>query len=166
MHITGPNWQQIPGIALIHGARNHIEVSVDLNSATWNTVATHEVFTVTGTVRMRFLILCTETLTDAANLAVIQFGVAGTTNAFIAATDAAGKNGNTIEADEIWCDATPADTYGDADTVVLDKVVTGGLDVGYEITGEALTDGTLVFHAWWEPLDAAGVVVAGAGGVL
>lgn len=166
MNITGPNWQQIPGVALIYGARNHIEVTADMSSATWNTVASHEVFTVTSTVRMRFLILCTETLTDAANLATIQFGVAGATNAFIAVTNAAGAGGDTISANEIWVDATPDETYGDADTLVLDKIVTGGLDVGYEIAGEALTDGALVFHCWWEPLDAAGVVVAGAGGGL
>lgn len=137
-----------------------------MSSATWNTVASHEVFATEGTVRMRMLILCTETLTDAADAATIQFGYAGSTAAFIAATNAAGAGGDTIAANEIWVDATPADVAGDTDTMVLDKTITGGLDVGYEIAGEALTDGTLVFHCWWEDLDGSGNVVAGAGGAL
>ena len=37
-------------------APNHIAVTVDMTSATWNTVATHKVFAVTGVVRMRMWI--------------------------------------------------------------------------------------------------------------
>ena len=44
--------------------------------------------------------------------------------------------------------------------------VSNGLDIGYEIKGEALTTGTLVFHCVWEPLNAPGAVAAGAGGAL
>jgi hypothetical protein len=156
----------IPGDSLIFGATNHLVNTVDFSSATWNTVASHEVFTVTGTVRMRVLQLCTETLTDAADAATIQYGVAGTTDALIAATNAAGAGGSTIEAGEMWVDASPADTYGDFATVILDKVITNGLDVGYEIAGEALTDGIIEFHCWWEPISSDGNVVVGAGGSL
>jgi hypothetical protein len=48
----------------------------------------------------------------------------------------------------------------------MDQVLTDGVDVGYEIGGENLTDGTLVFHCWWEPLSSDGLVIAGAGGNL
>lgn len=74
-------------------ASNHIAVTATMSSATWNTAATHEVFTVTGAVRMWLWVLCTDTLTDAADAADIQFGLAGATNAFIASTAAAGKGG-------------------------------------------------------------------------
>ena len=33
-------------------ASNHVAVTATMTSATWNTAASHEVFTVTGTVRM------------------------------------------------------------------------------------------------------------------
>jgi len=147
-------------------ASNHIAVTADMTSATWNTAASHEVFTVTGTVRMWLWVLCTDTLTDAADAADIQFGVAGATNAFIASTAAAGNGGAGIAAGEVWCDATPADTYGNASSLILDKIVSGGLDVGYEITGAALTGGALEFHCVWVPLDGTGNVEAGAGGTL
>lgn len=147
-------------------ASNHIAVTANMASATWNTAASHEVFTVTGTVRMWLWVLCTDTLTDAADAADIQFGLAGATNAFIAATAAAGKGGSGLAAGEVWCDATPADTYGNTSSLILDKIVSGGLDVGYEITGAALTGGALEFHCVWVPLDGTGNVEAGAGGTL
>ena len=147
-------------------ASNHIAVTATMSSAAWNTAASHEVFTVTGTVRMWLWVLCTDTLTDAADAADIQFGVAGATSAFIAATAAAGKGGSGLAAGEVWCDATPADTYGNTSSLILDKIVSGGLDVGYEITGAALTGGVLEFHCVWVPLDGTGNVEAGAGGTL
>ena len=55
---------------------------------------------------------------------------------------------------------------GNASPQILDKVVSGGLDVGYEITGAALTGGSLEFHCVWVPLDDNGLVEAGAGGTL
>lgn len=152
--------------SLARDAPNYLSVTADLSSSTWNTVASHEVFTVTGLVRMRVLIECTETLTDAADGASIQFGVEGATNAWIASTGAAGAGGNTIAAGEIWCDTSPTETHGNTGTLVLDKIVAGGLDVGYEITGAALTDGTLVFHCWWVPVGPTGRVTAGTGGAL
>ncbi len=149
-----------------YNAPNYIGVTALMSSATFNTAATHEVFTVTGMVRVQILIECGATLTDAADGASIQFGVEGATDAFIASTGAAGAGGNTISTGEIWIDATPAETYGAFGTLVLDRVVAGGLDIGYEITGAALTGGNLVFHCWWWPLNATGAVVAGTGAAL
>lgn len=80
------------------------------------------------------------------------------TDAFIAAT-----TGTDIDAGEVWCDATPAETHGNTSTLLLDKIVAGGLDVGYEITADTLTGGAITFHCWWEPLDATGAVVAADG---
>lgn len=153
-------------LALSRDGSNYIEVTADMASATWNTAAKHEVFTVTGLVRMVMLIECTETLADAADGASIQFGHESSTSAFIGSTGAAGAGGNTINAGEIWCDTSPADVVGATFTLALDRIVAGGLDVGYEITGAALTDGTLVFHCWWLPISSDGAVAAGAGGTL
>lgn len=153
-------------LALDQRAGNYLSVTADMASATWNTAASHEVFTVTGLVRMVVLIQCTETLVDAADGASIQFGHESSTTAFIGSTGAAGAGGNGIAAGEIWCDTSPADVAGAPGTLAIDRIVAGGLDVGYEITGAALTDGTLVFHCWWVPISADGSVVAGAGGTL
>lgn len=150
-----------------YSSGRHLAVTADMTSATWNVTAnSHEVFTVTGAVRLRMWIECTGTLTDAADLATIQFGYAGATNGFIAATDAAGKNGQTLTAGQMWWDTSPVGVPEAAGSVIMDYVVANGLDVGYELAGENLTGGSLVFHCVWEPLNATGAVVAGAGGAL
>jgi hypothetical protein len=148
-----------------YGAGRYLSVTADMTSATWNTVASQEVFVVTGLVRMRMWIECTDTLVDAADGADIQFGVEGATNAIIAATGAAGKGGSTISTGELWYDTSPTVVYDVASSVIMDYVI-NGLDVGYEITGAALTAGALVFHCVWEPLNSTGNVAAGAGGAL
>jgi hypothetical protein len=139
---------------------NFIQVTADMGTTTWNTVATHEILTVTGTVRVRMLIECTESIADADNTGMIQLGVAGATNAFIAAT-----TGTAIDANDLWYDTTPTTTYDTTSTCLLDKVVTGGVDIGYEIATTDFTNGTLVFYCWWEPISSDGAVVAGTGGV-
>lgn len=153
-------------LTLDRRAGNYVSVTADMTSATWNTVAKHEVFTVAGMVRMVMIIECTDTLTDAADGASIQFGHESATNAFIASTGAAGAGAATINAGEIWCDTSPTEVAGATSSLAIDRVVAGGLDVGYEITGAALTGGALVFHCWWVPIGSTGDVAAGAGGVL
>jgi hypothetical protein len=151
--------------ALNVNAGNHIAVTADMTSATWNAATTQEVFVVTGLVRMRMWIECTDTLVDAADAVDICFGHETDTDAFIATTGAAGKGGSTISTGELWYDNTPTTLYDTFANVVMDYVI-NGLDVGYEITGAALTGGSLVFHCIWEPLNSSGNVAAGAGGPL
>jgi len=146
---------------LDYGASNYIGVTVPMNSATWNTAASHEILTITGMVRVKIIAECTATLTDSGNAGTIQLGVEGATSAFIASTDS-----DDIVTGDLWYDATPTLGVDTTSSVVIDKIIAGGLDVGYEIGGEALTGGTLVFHCWWTPLNATGAVVAGAGGTL
>lgn len=146
---------------------NYFVVTADMTSATWNTVASHQIAAVTGMVQMTVIPQCTDTLTDAADGASIQLGITGTTNAIIASTGAAGAGAATISTNEFWVDATPADVIVTGSQVdALSFIVGGGIDVGYEITGAALTGGTLLFHVWWTPLDATGAVAAGTGGAL
>ncbi len=146
---------------------NYLPITVDFADAAWNTVATHEVLTVTGMVQLTIIPQVAATLTDAADLATLQLGIAGTTNAIIATTGAAGVGGDTLATNEFWLDATPADVV--VTKTALDNltvVVGAGLDVGFEVAGEALTGGRIIFHVWWTPLDATGAVVGGTGVAL
>jgi hypothetical protein len=147
------------------GHPNYLSVTATLTAAgPWEQVATHEVFTVTGLVRMRMWIECTTTLEDAADAARIQFGHSGATNAFIASTAAATAGATLISTGTQWCDTSPAavDTYSAG---VMDYVIKDN-DVGFEVTGADFTAGVLVFHCVWEPLSSTGSVVAGPGTTL
>jgi hypothetical protein len=141
----------------------YLSVAADFTNATWNDFVTtpkHEVFDVTGLVRLRLWITCTGDVDSTAHGATLCFGHASDTDAFIAATDE-----TELDTGDLWYDATPTlacDTFANA---VMDYV-SNGLDVGYEIGGEALTTGALLFHCVWEPLSSTGNVTAGAGGTL
>jgi hypothetical protein len=143
------------GTGIVYNAPNYIQVPITFAALTTGSVATHEILTVTGMVRLRILAECTVNVAGAGS---IQLGVEGTTNAFIAST-----LGTDIDAGECWMDATPTETYGNFSSLILDKVVVGGLDVGYEVTGDTLTGGTVIFHCWYEPLNSTGAVVAADG---
>ncbi len=135
--------RNLQGGGLTALASNHVAVTATMTAATWNTAASH----------------------DAADAADIQFGVEGATNGIIGATGAAGKGGVGIAANELWYDTSPATVYDTTANAIMDYVI-NGLDIGYEITGAALTGGVLVFHCVWEPLNGSGLVEAGAGGAL
>lgn len=157
----------LPPLASTLKLKNYFSVTADFTNATWNTQTTHEIATVTGMVAMRVIPQCTSTLTDAADGASIQLGIEGSTSALIGSTGAAGAGGNTISQDEFWIDNSPADVvYSGAALDQLLFIPPDGKDVGYEITGAALTGGTIIFHVFWEPLSPTGVVAAGAGGAL
>lgn len=158
-------WNDVGAVANAT-AHNYLKVIATMTSTTWNTAATHEVFTVTGCVRMRMWVRCATTLEDAANAAIIQFGHEAATNAIIAATDAAGRNGTTITAGQMWYDTSPATQIDASASAIMDYVIPNGQDVGYEITGAALTGGVLHFHCVWEPLDPGATVTAGDGSAL
>lgn len=152
---------EVIGAALNKDSVNYLAVSADLSSATWNTVAAHEILTVTGLNRIRIMVECTVTCDDTTgNTATIVLGDETTSDALIASTEV-----DDILDTELWYDATPTLSADAFASVILDYI-TNGLDIGYEIAVEAATAGTLVFHVWWEPLNATGAVVAGAGGPL
>lgn len=149
---------EVNGAVVAYGAKNYIGVPITFAAGTTGAVATHEILTVTGAVRLRIFIECVTTVEGSGSL---QLGVAGTTNAFIAST-----TGTDLAAGDIWIDATPAETYGNylggSSPVMLDKVV-NALDVGYEVTADTLTAGAVTFHVWWEPLNSTGAVAAADG---
>ena len=144
----------------------YLKVIVDLTNATWNTMASHEVAVITGAVHVVMLVECTSTLTDAADTATMSLGIEGDTDAIIGVTNVAGAGGSTLNAGQAWCDTTPTEVIGPSTTILLDRVIMNGLDLGYEIGTAALTGGALNFYIWWEPLNDTGSLTVGAGGSL
>lgn len=137
---------------------NYLSVSADFSSATWNTVAAHEILTVTGTVHLILIPVCDTDITSGGAITLI-LGIEGSTSAMIGSTDA-----TTIDAGETWLSTTP-DFYS-AKTAVIDCIISDGKDVGYTVGSNAGTGGAITFHCWWEPISSGATVVAGAGGVL
>jgi hypothetical protein len=138
---------------------NYLTVTASMSSATWNIQAAHEIAVVTGMVRLRVLPEVTANLAGAAT--TISLGTANTVAGFIAAT-----TGTELDATEIWQSSTPANNVPYiAEGSIVDYVVNSD-DVGYTIAGGSATGGQIIFHIWWEPLNATGAVAAGAGGAF
>lgn len=134
----------------------YLSVTVDLSSATWNTVATHELFTVTGLVAVQIIPECTENL---AGGGTIEFGTETNTGSFISA-----KTITDIDAGHIIQAGVGSPDTSFRISNLADYIV-NTVDIGYEIKAAAATDGTLIVHCWWESL-FGGSITAGAGGTL
>lgn len=145
--------------ALNRFAATYLSVTALFTAAAWNTAADHEVFTVTGLVRVRLMVESTGALTSE-GAATIQLGFEGATTALIGSTTA-----TDIIDNELWYDTTPTTQQDTFANVVFDRVV-NELDIGYNIGTAALTGGSLVFHCWWEPISSTGLVVAAGGAAL
>lgn len=139
------------------GVWNYFTVTADGESATWNTVAAHEIATVSGQARMVILPECTEDVTDAGS-GTIELGVAGGTATLVAQTTAAN-----LDAGEYWLSTTPATNF--PTTSLVDEII-NNVDVGYTVGTGALTDGLIVFHIWSRPISSDAVVGVGAGGAF
>ena len=151
-----------PGFSTL--GMNRTVVSIDLTSATWNTLASHEVFTVTGLVRCLVFWRITEGFAGIG--ASVQFGREGATSEYalssVVGNFTAGTfviPGGTVATND------EAGNFLNSATLDADMLL-DGLDIGYEITGAALTDGTIQAICFWTPISPDGAVVAGAGGVL
>lgn len=152
---------RVAGLALNQNSTNYIAVTADFTNATWNTVAAHEILTVTGAVHLIILPEVAGSVTSGGVPGMI-LGDETTTNSLIATGDV-----TALATGEWWFDTTYTRTVGlRAQINALDFVVANGKDIGYTITANALTGGSIVFHCWWEPINATGSVAAGAGGVL
>ena len=113
-------------------------------------------FTVTGAVVVRLSCVCTESLVCVAG-GTIEVGIAGTTTTFIAQAVSLD-----IDVGDIWHDATPdsANELWSVTAVTAERILGNGQDIIATIGAQDLTDGTLVFNAYWTPLTADGLVVA------
>jgi hypothetical protein len=139
----------------VNMVEDYLAVDVDFSETATKGVATHELFTVTGVVRMKVLPVCTTDLVPSAEGGLICLGTETSTSEWIAATSV-----SIIAAGEVWCDSTPVETNGAYGTLVLDKIVVSK-DIGYQIATASLSTGGMTFHCWWTPLSPDGNVVAG-----
>lgn len=134
---------------------NYGSVAITFAAGTTGSVASHEILTITGMVRLKIWAECTVNLAGAT--ATIELGEETTSTSIIAQTTA-----TDIDAGELWYDATPTTAIDASSTVILDKVI-NALDVGYTVGTAAISAGAITFHYVWEPYNATGAVVAADG---
>ena len=106
-------------------------------------------FTVTGTVRMRILAVCTTSLTGAS--ATLEVGTTLSTAGLIAQTTA-----TDIDINEIWHDAAP-DSSIELTSVLGEKVVSD--DVIQTVGTADVTAGVILYTCIWYPLSEDAEVV-------
>lgn len=109
-------------------------------------------FTVTGTVIMRLMAVCTTTLTGAAG--TVEVGIVGNTAAFLAQIV-----GTTLVAGEIWNDATPTSAIG-VPADFPEYIIGNGQDIVQTVATADITAGVIKYLCFWYPLSADGNVVA------
>lgn len=111
-----------------------------------------DIFTVTGTVKVKLYAICTTLLAGAT--ATLEIGVTGATASLIAQSTA-----TDIEANEIWHDASP-DSPVELDTVAAEKIIANGLNVIGTVDSADITSGVIKFICLWKPVSKDGNVVA------
>jgi len=148
---------ELLGASLNAGRINALVVTADFTSATWNTVASHTIATVTGLCRLRIVPVCTASLTSASTTAM-QLGETGATNSMVLSTSA-----DNILVDTLWLSISPV--KGWMFLSILDRIA-NNTDIGYDLFTDAVTVGAIDFLIWWEPLSAGATVTAGTGGSL
>lgn len=143
-----------------------VEVTIDGAVAAWNTVATHEVFTVTGTVKYKVLYLVTADLTSGGS-ATLTFGREGAADSLAGSQAFSGLDAGEVVIPGGSNAAISASVTHDANaTAGRGSDYVTGLDLGYEIGTAALTGGTMKAYCWWTPITADGNVAAGTGAAL
>lgn len=117
-------------------------------------VGTFALFTVTGSVIVKIIAVCTETVVEGVGGGTIEVGITGDTATIIAQTTS-----TTLDVNEIWHDATP-DADIEALSVMGEFIIVNGMDIFATIAGQNITDGTVEFTCFWTPLSSTGLVVA------
>lgn len=110
------------------------------------------IFTVTGTVLVKVIGICT---TDLAGAATIEVGIVGNTAAILAQV----SDASSIDAGDIWHDAT-VDSGIELSSVMAEKIVANGADIVGNIGTANITAGVINFICLWKPLDKTSKVVA------
>jgi hypothetical protein len=117
----------------------------------------HDIFTITGDVRMKLLAICETSLAGGGAGAQVTLGFNGATTNLIGQTTATG-----IDAGEIWTSSTIASNLA-VNTVaaaVFDRIVSGYTSVKINIVSASTSTGKIHFYCWWEPLSAGSAVAA------
>lgn len=135
------------------------EKEITFEGGTTNAIGDHDgtgdpftIFTVTGTVRMKIIGVCSTSLVGAATLEV---GITGKTAGLLAQV----ADATTIDAGQIWHDAT-VDSGIELFSVMLDNIVANGANVIGTVGTANITAGVIKFLCLWEPLSEDGNVVA------
>ena len=117
-------------------------------------VGTVDLFDVAGSVIVRLVCICTETLVETVGGGTVEVGITGSTAVIIAQTVS-----TAVEIGEIWHDAAPDADY-ELLSVMAEFVLSDDLEIFLTVAGQDVTDGTLVFQAFWTPITAGASVVA------
>lgn len=134
-------------------AYSTVEKSVTFTGAAGlGAVGTVDLFTVTGSVKVKIYAVCETDLAGAT--ATIEVGVTGSTAGLIAQSTA-----TNIDANELWHDATP-DAPIEASSVVAEKIIVNGLDIFATIANANITGGVIKFIVEWSPVSIDGSLVA------
>lgn len=113
-----------------------------------------DIFTVTGTVRVKLYAICETNL--AGDTAQLQVGVdvTGQYAKLIAQTTA-----TSIDAGNIWHDASP-DSSAELDSVAAETIIANSKDIVGEVATANITSGVIRFMCLWKPVSRDGKVVA------
>jgi hypothetical protein len=136
-----------------------VSKTITFDGGTANAIGDHDgtgdpfdIFTVTGTVKVKVYAICTTNLAGASS--TLEVGTATTTAGIIAQT-----TGTDIDAGEIWHDASP-DAQVEAASVVAEKIVANGADIVGTVGTANITAGVIKFICLWKPVSTDGNVVA------
>lgn len=134
------------------GHEAHNRVTFDAN--TTGKVGTITLFNVTGVVAVRLFAVTQVDVTGSGSLAV---GTAITPAGILTTT-----TGTSLDANQIWQDATP-DASVELSTTVAEKIVSQ--DIIATVSSNTLTAGRILFIAIWKPIsENASLVSANLGG--
>lgn len=127
--------------------------TVTFTAAGDGAVGTVTLFTVTGTVRVRVLGVCTTSTTIQAG-ATIKVGISTSLAVFIAQTAA-----DATVAGEIWHDNSP-DAEIELDTVASWYYVADGNDIILTVATDTVDSGVIEFYCEYQTISGDGDVVA------
>lgn len=111
-------------------------------------LATFPIFTVTGDVMVFVFGICK---TDLVGGGTLEVGVAGNTAALLAQI----ADATTLDANEVYLDATPALAEG---VDFKANIIAGGLDISGKVTTTDITAGVVDFYCFYRPLSEDGAV--------
>jgi hypothetical protein len=142
------------------GGQAVLTKAITFDGGTPNAIGDHDgtgdpftIATVTGTVVVRVIAVCTTALVGAATLEV---GTVGYTAKIIAQI----ADAEDIDVNEIWHDAT-CDSSVEAFTVAPELIVANGLDIIGTVGTANITAGVITFYIMWRPIsDGATVTVS------
>lgn len=138
-------------VPLDAGRWNACKKAITYVAGTTGATSAKTIFTVTGLVRVRLFAKVITDLTSGGS-ATVEVGTAKNTAGLIAQTAF-----STLDADEIWHDATP-DASVELDSVVTMRLVSQ--DIKELIATATVTGGSMEYSLLWQPVSADGNVVA------